>query len=315
MSERATSLSDAFQESVRLLMQLHHEMSNGEADGVRADIIRDAMDSPWHRLSENEQNTLRGLSADLYTIGQSWPAAREIPGKIREPIWEATGSKKWEVLLDIIRQHQAEISPDAVSYLRGVAWFHLGQLLVALEFLNNAMNTAATVLPAYIHYFFYTLTQLGRLNEAIPYAEKIIAESDEALPLLDAAEVFFAHSTEVNKDDLDRVLRIAEDAATRGLHLAESATNDKVLSLQCGLTYLWLAMSNARREDIGSANQALQKAELYIPNDPKVAFVKSWLQHKRRETSWEHGVGLGLIEMRGVQPSFAGLTSNDYSAN
>jgi tetratricopeptide (TPR) repeat protein len=315
MNEPATNFSDAFQHSVQLLLQLHHEMLHGGPDGAQADEIRDQMDEPWRLLTEHEHRIVRGLSADLYTIGHSWPAEREISDNIRGTVWEATRSGKWDVLLDIVRQHERDISPDAASYLRGVAWYHLEQPLVAYEFLKNALETTSNVLPAYIHYFFYTLTVLGRLNEALPYAERIVAESKEALTLLDAAEVYFVHSTEVDETELEQVLHVAEDAAARGLQLAESVPKDEVLSQQCGLTYLWLALNNARREDIESANAALSMAERYIPNDAGVGFVRSWLQQKRRETSWEHGVGLGLIKMRDTQPSFAGLTSDAYSVN
>jgi hypothetical protein len=78
MSSKVHDLSPSFRASVLLLVQLHHEMATGDPDGEKADVIRDAMDLHWYQMSERERQLLRGLSADLYTIGETWESPREV---------------------------------------------------------------------------------------------------------------------------------------------------------------------------------------------------------------------------------------------
>jgi hypothetical protein len=69
MSTPAPTLSESYVEYTRLLRQLHALISRGEGDTEEADELRDAMDEPWNRLTEQELALVRSLGADLNAIG------------------------------------------------------------------------------------------------------------------------------------------------------------------------------------------------------------------------------------------------------
>lgn len=290
----------AFRRSVDLLIDLHHEMSSGDPDGKRADEIREEMEIDWHELSDHEQSLLRGLSADLYSIGQTWQAEPQIPVEAGQPIWKAIGEEQWEVLLNSTRAIERTIPPEGVAYFRGVAWFHLGQPNVAAEFFAEAIRTSKRVLPAYLHYYLYTLLALGRVEEAVPLAEQVVAESEDPLLLLDAAEVFFVQSTTVSNSRGEEILNRARKVALRGLRIADQVEKDDVLSLQYALTHLWLALDYVRSNNVQSAKESVAIAQEIMPSDPAVLFVDTWLRQKSQSVSWDQGIGSGLVRLRGL---------------
>src|SRR5262245_18001598 len=52
----------------RLLKELHHLIRDGQGDSDEADKIRDSMDWPERKLTREEHDRLKGLSADLYML-------------------------------------------------------------------------------------------------------------------------------------------------------------------------------------------------------------------------------------------------------
>ena len=51
-----------------LLIQLHQEMKEGRGDDEVADNIRNEMEEPWYKLTEEEGPFFNDLSGDLYII-------------------------------------------------------------------------------------------------------------------------------------------------------------------------------------------------------------------------------------------------------
>jgi hypothetical protein len=66
MTESNPPESDAFIRSVELLHSLHRLMADGQDDSQAADDIREAMETPWLRLSAAERAKVEALSVDLY---------------------------------------------------------------------------------------------------------------------------------------------------------------------------------------------------------------------------------------------------------
>lgn len=62
---RPTSRSNAYRESIRLLQQLVRLTENGRSQSPEAQRIRAAMEAPWYTMSEEEQDLVEALSADL----------------------------------------------------------------------------------------------------------------------------------------------------------------------------------------------------------------------------------------------------------
>jgi hypothetical protein len=275
-------------------------MNVGDPDGSRADEIRDLMEQPWYEMSLNEQKLLRGLSADLYSLNKSWSADEEIPPEIGRPLWESVASSRWEYLLESIRLHETSIPPEGVAYFRGIAWFHFGYPKVAAEFLAVSVK-ADRVLPAYLHYYLYTLIVLDRAEEAMPYAANIVASSADPLLLLDAAEVYFVRSTSVDELQSDVILKMAHEIALRGLAIADTGEKDEILKLQYALTHSWLALYYMRLNDFPAARMSVKIAQQLVPNEPAVLLVDSWLRQKSHSSSWDQGIGKTLVQLRGLQ--------------
>ncbi len=55
-----------FEQYLRLLLDLHRLMQNGNGDGSEADVIRDKMDGPWRLLSPVQELLLSKISEELY---------------------------------------------------------------------------------------------------------------------------------------------------------------------------------------------------------------------------------------------------------
>ncbi len=288
------TFSPAFHESVELLRQLHGEMANGNADGERADDIRDAMERPWYALTETERKFIRVLSADLYTLGHPWSAEQSIPSDVAEAIVTALRHEHWEELFDILQQHERVIPPDGVAYFRGLAWFRLGHPLVALEFFEEAVHVSANQLPAYMHCWLTVLGALDRMDVAMPQAERIAADSDDPLLLLDAAQIFFVRSTEVSGSDVDQMIQRAVETAERGLELTTQGALDEVLASQAATIYSWLALNQARLGDMVAAFHTIGIARNLSPNQPGILFVEEILKQRSSPSAWEQGVGRGL---------------------
>ncbi len=60
--------SSSFQEYLSLLIRLHHLAAERKHESEEADAVRDEMDGPWYKMTDEEQVLLRCLSADLWTI-------------------------------------------------------------------------------------------------------------------------------------------------------------------------------------------------------------------------------------------------------
>ena len=60
------ALRTALHEYARLLAQLHALMAQGKDESAEADSIREQMERPWQQMTKQEQEWMRGLSADLY---------------------------------------------------------------------------------------------------------------------------------------------------------------------------------------------------------------------------------------------------------
>lgn len=70
MPAPSPATSPHYVECARSLGRLHSLIQGGEGDSAQADEIRDVLDELWTRLSPEEADQLRALSADLNTIGR-----------------------------------------------------------------------------------------------------------------------------------------------------------------------------------------------------------------------------------------------------
>jgi hypothetical protein len=73
--------TDSFDRSVGQLLELHRVTIAGGEESVEADAIRESMDVDWWDLSPKERDLVRGLSADLFTIGVDRPVPDRDPNE------------------------------------------------------------------------------------------------------------------------------------------------------------------------------------------------------------------------------------------
>src|SRR5450631_2468452 len=73
MSNAATKSMTPVLESSRLLRELHALFVQGKDESEEADAIREQMEEPWYAMTPQEQERMRGLSADLYTVAEGGP--------------------------------------------------------------------------------------------------------------------------------------------------------------------------------------------------------------------------------------------------
>jgi hypothetical protein len=134
--------SPAFYESARLMVDLHRAMSTGDPDGPEADAIRDRMDQPWYQMTCDEQDLVRGLSQDLYTIGMDRTITGQLAIDVEAELREALSGRTPKVVLELLRKKESYLLPDQVAALRGVCWDRLGCQEAAATFFEEAVRLA-----------------------------------------------------------------------------------------------------------------------------------------------------------------------------
>jgi tetratricopeptide (TPR) repeat protein len=190
-------------------------MAAGHGDSDEADAVREQMEAPWQAMTDDERTRLRGLSADLYSVGRERPEPDHADAELAARLKALAASNAWDDLLACLRQAEEQLSPRDVAYARGLCWAHLGQPDVAIEFLREAARfrplsvlEEVLLLTCYIH--------ARRANEALARADEIAAGGVHPLLLLKAAEVL-----SVSADDVSEVQR--EELIGRAIQCAEVA--------------------------------------------------------------------------------------------
>lgn len=142
MSEAMFQDNPAYLESVNLLHRLHELMRDGK-DDEEGDRVREAMEAPWYKLSDEEQDRLGAISADLKTLEPASPIRHvEGPRYIEESMFQAlaplTLAGEWEQVLRLLRESPEKVSWDVAARYRAEAYAKLGEGATAERFLAEA---------------------------------------------------------------------------------------------------------------------------------------------------------------------------------
>jgi tetratricopeptide (TPR) repeat protein len=309
------TFSPGFHQSVKLLVQLHHEMSTGDPDGATADSIRDEMERPWYSMSDQERELVRGLSADLYSIGKSKSVGQEVRIDLVQSAMEALKNGRYENLLQIVRKNERSLPTDSVAFLRGMAWSLLGKHGVAVEFFQEAARISNYQWPTFIHGLLTAQIAAGKAEQAYAIAERIAAESVDPLMLLDAAEVYFVRSTEVDPEQSALIQQRAVDTAKRALELAEQSEQNEALRHQRALIQLWLALSHLSSGDLDAACRAAEAADSLAQDDPNVQFLKEIITQRSDHESWDRGMGKVMVRFGGMPVTISRIAPDLITAN
>ena len=148
----------------RLLDELSRLMAEGKGETNQADAIRDEMDAPWYKLSQEEIDRLRGVSADLYMIQDEevYEPYEGTQGELRTALSEALRRLDYETILSLLRKGTPFLKPAQVAALRGRCYAALGHLETGLLF----MRYAAGHEPEQAAHSLYILSLLVRLSRS-----------------------------------------------------------------------------------------------------------------------------------------------------
>ena len=167
-----------------LLEELHRLIAAGKGNEDEADAVRDEMDAPEQKLSQEEIMRLNGLSADLYML-QSNEVYEPYEG-MREELVTALGGalsrNDYENILPLLRKGTPFLRPAQVASLRGRCYAMLGHLETGLLFLRYAAEQEPDQV-AHRLYILGLLTQLNRTQEVLSEVESYARTVMEPLPL------------------------------------------------------------------------------------------------------------------------------------
>src|SRR5713101_5688082 len=157
-----------------LLLELHQLFAEGKEETEEAEAIRDLMDSPWNDLGQPDRDRLNGLSEDLYAFGESRSKSNAMSMKenmeLGAEIQRGFLANNWDRTLHLLRAGPPA-PPGMIPFMQARCWEKLGYLEVALVFAQQAerLNPREYAVVA-LHY----LQQLGRIDQALAYANRII---------------------------------------------------------------------------------------------------------------------------------------------
>ena len=193
MTVTNASLSAAARDYFRLLMELDELEAKGLGESDEAEWIREQMDRPWYKMSGEEQQLLRRLSADLNDLVPGRPAfdqmspneLAEYRGRMREALPPFAPRQRELASLALRGKHPAGvgITDGMIRYLQAQVWISEGLPVAAIRFLREAarLDTRYTV------FLMNVLRDVGRLQEAVVYANQLLQQ-----PGVDPHSVYFA---------------------------------------------------------------------------------------------------------------------------
>jgi hypothetical protein len=259
-----STLSEAYVEYTRLLRQLHAMIRRGEGDTEKADELRDAMDGPWSRLKEEELVRVRGLGADLNTIGTATDRDED-PERTRDfddEFVSAQRASDWDRVLSVMRSCPTAFPEASSAYLRGVFWARVGDLETALVFLDEAVRLAPSNSKFTLD-FLWLLCHLGRVDEVTTRILKMAKEEN----------------TPISKDAIDSAKRyiLSRSALIEAQIELEKKKNElqmKLRAAQLKLRAAQLAVRQAKKAILQTVRQKRQGAILF--QDDEMTFVGDW---------------------------------------
>ena len=124
------------------LTQLHHLMEKGKGDSEEADAVRDQMELSWWRLTEEEQDRVGGLSADLYMLSNEevFEPLDRSKAQLASELESALCCERWTEALALLRKNADVVTTEQRAIVRARAYEALGHHDTALLFLTYAVS-------------------------------------------------------------------------------------------------------------------------------------------------------------------------------
>jgi tetratricopeptide (TPR) repeat protein len=209
-----------FQECLRLLLELHALSVTGQGNSPEAAVLCGEMELPWDAMSDQEQERLRGLSTDLYSL-QEGPkqiamTPQERHGWAVEAKQALSGIDRgdYDTALTFLRRPiPKDIPSQAVFFLQARCWERLGVVDAAILFVKGVEH----LFPNDAVFVLLMLMKAAKQEEATVYANRII-DAQESTPSARyiAASVLVAPTQQMAAEEaspiLERVVMVLREA-------------------------------------------------------------------------------------------------------
>lgn len=158
------------------LVRLNELNRAGQEDSEEADRLRDEMDDPWYRMTDQEQLFVGGLGADLYTLADDDVIKhasdnREFSKALQHDVGQARDSNDYLRVLELLRERPSEISAYRAAGIRAMAYEALGWDDLASLFFERACQleqAEGTVLATFVP----RLLRMGEFQHAIDLSKQ-----------------------------------------------------------------------------------------------------------------------------------------------
>jgi tetratricopeptide (TPR) repeat protein len=275
------------------LLRLHRQIADGQGDSDAADILRDQLDVLSGELSESDDSLLRGLSADLYTLGQTLAASPPVDVGLIAQFQHFEAAEDWPALLASLRTAQSQIAVHYAQFMRGVCWAQLGQLDVGIAFLRDASRLAPTESTVKT-WLLAVMMQANRTADALALAESIDPLSTDVELLLTVAITLFVAAEQSPFSEAESAHGRAIAAADRAIHatLKVQLTNSARHSLFT--VYLHKSLSHDHLNQMALARNCCAKAIELYPHDAAAKLLQDWLRRNEPDAAAEFRRNLGI---------------------
>lgn len=208
-----------------LLLRLHELSLSGQDEGEEADNLRDQMTYHWYRMSAKEQERMRWLSADLYTIEEGGAKSKEMTAEekreYQDELRQALATDEPDRQLEILRRpYPKSFEPATIPYLQSQAWERLGNPEVTLLFLREAERLSPKEYRAFVTHL---LNRLDRKEEAEVYARRLLDDPQSSpVDIYFASSVFRERLQSLSDSEAGRILKRLIPALQRALEVEQS---------------------------------------------------------------------------------------------
>ncbi len=198
------SLGPAFGRGRDLLKRLQDLNGAGKHESSDADAARADLDDLWPELNHHEARLLSELSGDLYSFSDEEAPDPELA---RLPKQELLDGLKAAYPLDPqmtlrLLRGGPNVPPDSVAYVRARCWERLGDLDIALWFLEHAERKAP---PRNRHgaLILNLLARMDRQEDAVRRADRYLAspETDTQVSMIALHTLFTANAGDPAEPD------------------------------------------------------------------------------------------------------------------
>jgi tetratricopeptide (TPR) repeat protein len=295
------------------MVELDHVMRTQDPDGNEADAVRDRMERPWYAMSAQEEQLVRGLSQDLYTIGTTRIAPNRDVIEVTDELAEALNKGNWVASLELLRREETRLPPGDVAAMRGVCWGSLNEHSAALVFIDEALRLA----PDNAQFLVLRWTELIRDKRTSDAARDATARLSansltDSYTLFKAADVIVLYASLGPESEARRLYELAVGAVHEGLTRlpAEPLAGD--LQFARIDAYLDLALSQAQ---LGHVEDAIEACDDVLHLDPARgdalmlrALLTQPVNPEAAKADVRRGFGVGLASRLAELPLTAVMT-------